>query len=59
MYVNTELVEYAHAHKNNWPAKLTAPLAGCAKNDPKKRLRTCEIMPNLPLKKVTFYLATV
>lgn len=50
-------MESAHAHYSNWPAKLTAPLAGSAENDPKKRLRTFEIMPKLPLKKVTFYLA--
>ncbi len=29
-------MESAHAHCSNWPAKLTAPLAGSAENDPKK-----------------------
>ncbi len=37
----------------------TAPFAGSAENDPKKRLMTFEIMPTLPPKRVKFYLAPV
>lgn len=52
-------MESAHAHCSNWPAKLTALLAGSAENDLKKRLGTFEIIPKLALKNVTFYLASV